>query len=168
MILLLMALGTAQAGITADRTGGYVDVTGGFGLADGPALATHLSFGAWRGKYDEDLSFGRYWGGGLTLRQDWAGNGVRTAYMLEARRGMDLVVVGVHGFVAGGALLVQPGVGLGDVGGTARLGGAAEFRRSRTLGVALRLEAGVDAVNGRITPAGAVTLGVQSQLAGRR
>ncbi len=164
-----MALGTAQAGITADRTGGYVDVTGGFGLADGPALAAHLSFGAWRGKYDEDLSFGRFWGGGLTLRQDLTGEGVRTAYMLEARRGMDLVVVGVHGFVTGGAVLVQPGAdGSADVGGTGRLGGAVEFRRSRTLGLALRLEAGVDAVNGRITPAGAVTLGVQSQLAGRR
>lgn len=168
MILLLLALSTAQAAITADRTGGYVDVTGGFATAGGPAFAAHLSFGAWRGKYDEDLSFGRFWGGGLTLRQDWRSGGLRTAYLLEARRGMDLVVVGAHGFVAGGPLLVQGGAAGEELGATGRLGGAVEFRRSRTLGVALRLEGGVDAVGGAVTPAAAVTLGVQSQLAGRR
>ena len=99
LLLLALALGNAQAAITSDRTGGYVDVTAGLGLGGEPAAsagALDFSVGAWRGKYDQELSFGRYWGGGVSIRQHWRPeSGLRTAWLLEARRGMDLVVVGM-------------------------------------------------------------------------
>lgn len=170
MILLLLAVGTARAAITADRTGAFVDAAVGAGSAGGPTLALSASFGGWRGRYDDELSFGRFWGAGVGIRQDLPGDGgLRTAYLAEVRRGMDLVVVGANGWVAAGPLLVEPGstVGTPALGVAARLGGAVELRRSSTTGIALRLEVGADAVGGGVAPAGQLTLGIQNQFAAR-
>ncbi len=159
--MLLLALAGAAAAFTADRVGGYVDY--GFGPAAGPAIGVQLGFGVWRGKYDEDLAFGRFWSVGLAVSQRLGPDPMRTAWAVEVRRGSDLIVGGVHGFASAGPLLVQKDEGA--LGLAARVGGAAELRRTPTLGFALRLEAGVDVVEGRVEPAGMLTLGVQSVFA---
>ena len=171
MLLFALALATAHAAITSERTGAYVDTTFGLGMGSTPFASSgafSASFGAWHGNYDQDLSFGRFWGAGLTIEQTFRPDaGLRTAYLAEVRRGSDLVVVGMHGFLSAGALVVEPGPSgsLGSVGLAARAGGAAEFRRSSSLGVALRLAVGVDLVDSQVSPAGSLTIGVQNQFA---
>jgi hypothetical protein len=158
----LLALAGAAAAFTADRLGGYVDFGLGAAVA-GPAPALAMGIGFWRGKYDEELSFGRFWSVGLGVAQSVPADSIRTAWMVEVRRGMDLIVGGVHGFAAVGPVLVQGDAR--EVGVAGRLGGAVELRRTSTLGIGLRLEAGVDALDGEVAPAGALTVGFQTVFA---
>jgi hypothetical protein len=151
----MLALAEPAAAVTADRLGGYVDY--GVGPALGRGLGTSLGVGVWRGKYDDELSFGRFWSLGLAVSQGWDPDAIATSWMLEARRGLDLIVVGVHGFAAAGPMLLGDEPGL-----SARVGGALELRRTSTLGLAVRVEGGVDAVGGDARPAFLVTLGVQT------
>ena len=159
--MLVLALAGAAMAFTADRLGGYVDFGGGAAVGPAPALA--VGFGIWRGRYDDELSFGRFWSAGLGVAQAPGLDSVRTVWSLEVRHGMDLIVAGLHGFAAAGPVLVQREDR--ELGLAARVGGAAEFRRDATLGLALRLEAGVDAIGGVVSPAGMVTVGVQTVFA---
>jgi hypothetical protein len=160
--------GLARAAMTSVVDGAYVELGAGGGAADGPAAALVVSVGGWRGQYDSELAFGRYWGGGLTVRQD-AGDRTTTAWQLEARRGIDLIVAGLHAGVAAGPVVRQPGAAgpRPELGVSARVLGAAEFRRTPTWAVALRAEVGADAWSAGVVPAATVTLGLQSQFARR-
>lgn len=161
--------GLARAAMTSDVGGGYVELGAGGAAAGGAAASLVVSVGGWRGQYDSELAFGRYWGGGLTVRQD-VGARTTTAWQLEARRGIDLIVAGLHAGVAAGPAVRQPGEAGArpDLGIGARLLGAAEFRRTPTWAVALRAEVGADAWSAGVIPTAAVTLGLQSQFARRR
>lgn len=162
-LALIFALTSPAEALTMQQSGPYVDAGAGLGLGNGP-LDAGVGWGAgvgwWAGRYDDAYAVGRYWGAGAMVRQDWIGGTLRTAPMLEVRRGLDLVVLGWHGFLAGGPLVVSRS-GDSVVGGTGRVGIGAEFRRTRYLGLTLRLEGGADFGGGNVAAAGAALLGVQ-------
>jgi hypothetical protein len=155
-MFVLTCAGAALA-LTSPQSGPGVEVTAGLGLADAPVsarLGAAVSAGWWFGHYDDQYSLGRYTWIGPTVRAEVLPGDLRVAPMLELRRGIDLVVAGVAPFVAGGPLLA------GDaLGGTARAGVVAKFRRTRHLGFVLRLEAGADFLGGATFSGGAL-LGV--------
>lgn len=135
-------------------------------LGVGPAMAARpvgfagagqLSLGWWVGPYDDDYALGRFWAVAVTGRVDVLprDGSLRVAPLLEIRRGMDLIVLAPHAFVAGGPVLT------GDtLGWTARAGGGLKFRRTKTFGFTGRLEAGMDGVGAALSPVVGLTLGV--------
>lgn len=128
--------------------------------------------GIWVGRYDDDMALGRHWGFAVTARQDWITPPshpvglLRTAPMFEIRRGLDLLVVGFSGFIAGGPLLETQAKATALSGGTARIGGNVKWRFHASWGLNLRVEAGVDVfdeASGPIRVGGqlGVTLGIE-------
>ena len=151
-LLAALLLPTTSYAIT-DRHGGPVlDLGAGFALGDAPAvpqLGLQASLLWWTGEYDEAYAFGRYWAVGVTGRVDWRKNSWRVMPMLEVRNGMDLFVAGVHGFGAVGPLLSNTQLdveadSVGKLGVAARAGIGLKLRRSRFVGINLRLEGGAD------------------------
>lgn len=139
----LWLLGTALAGsgLADPRAGAWADVHAGLGVGGAPFTAgfgSDASAGVWVGRYDPDYALGRYLGAGLGLR---TGPDGLVAGMVEVRRGVDLLIVGLHGFGAAGwdfggsAPLVEVGLGVKArvrptgrfVGWEVRLRGGAEF-----------------------------------------
>jgi hypothetical protein len=180
MCWLILLATVADAAITDHRSGAYVDLAGGLGYtgrARGPALgdpprsapaaALDMAVGGWWGVYDDDLSLGRYWGAGVRVEEDVDGPDVSLRPMVELRRGMDLIVVGVHGYAALGPVFSNPGAE-DDTGLAARIGGGLELRRTPVLGIELRLEGGADLIDGTVQPAGSLLLGVHSFFSGER
>jgi hypothetical protein len=155
LTLFIALTAMAHAQFAEKTTGPYVDVAGGLGMGDAPMAAGPGWMGAagwWFGRYDEAYAIGRYISIGATVRQDWVhlsqkSATVRTAPMLELRRGNDLIVAGLSGFVAGGPVIVQT-ARQRTVNYTARAGIGAEFRRHRFWGLTLRLEGGADIGDG--------------------
>ena len=135
--------------------GPYIDVAAGLGMGDAPMVAGTgwmAGFGWWLGRYDGAYAIGRYTSIGLNVRQDLVhfsrAKGsppmqLRTAPMIELRKGNDLIVGGVSAFIGGGPLLLTDHNGL-SLDYTARAGVGAEFRRHRYWGLTLRLEGGID------------------------
>ena len=168
MIPLLLALwvsAPAQA-LTMPQSGPYLEAHAGLGLGDAPlhaGLGWEAAFGWWAGRYDDAYAIGRYWSVGATLRQDWIRGAIRSEPMLELRHGIDLIVVGWFPFVAGGPVFDETEL----VGGTARLGFGFEFRRTRYLGLTLRLVGGADFGGGDVGGAGAALLGFQFSKPGK-
>ena len=175
MLTLIVLATAAHAQFAEKMTGPYVDVAGGLALADAPIAAGPGWMGGlgwWFGRYDEAYAIGRYVSIGATLRQDWVhlakprGPTVRTAPLLELRKGNDLIVGGVSAFVAGGPVFVASPTGPGDKDAgfdldyTARAGVGAEFRRHRFWGLTLRLEGGAD-IGDQVSGQFSVLLGVQ-------
>jgi hypothetical protein len=169
VLTLFIALTAVAHAQFAEKTSGpYLDVAGGLGMGDAPMAAGPGWMGGlgwWFGRYDEAYAIGRYTSIGATLRQDWVhlshktGATVRTAPMLEIRRGNDLIVAGVSGFVAGGPVIVQtPQRRTLDY--TARAGIGAEFRRHRFWGLTLRLEGGAD-IGDQVSGVFSTLVGVQ-------
>ena len=142
----------STASLTAQRGGVYTAVSVGSGNGGVPfagGLGWHGGVGLWVGRYDEDMALGRHWGFAASVRQDWipGAQQLRTAPMLEVRRGFDLLAVGFSAFVAGGPLL-HTGSGPLFAGGTARLGGNVKWRFHANWGLNLRVEGGVDLYGG--------------------
>lgn len=156
---LWLSLSPALA-LTSKQGGPSFDLAAGLGLRGAPvhpAVGGQLSLGWWTGVYDDQYAFGRYWWIGTTVRADWRPDTFGLTPMLEIRRGLELIVVGVAPFVAGG-LTVDPG---GDtLGATGRAGVELKFRRSRYWGLSLRLEAGADVVDSTVGFAGGALIGV--------
>jgi hypothetical protein len=165
MCWLILLATVADAAITAQRSGGYVDVAGGLALSGAVGPSADMALGGWWGVYDDDLSLGRYWGAGLRIDEDVRGSAVSLRPMVELRRGMDLIVVGIHGYAALGPVFPDLGAG-GDAGLSARVGGGVEFRRTPALGVELRLDGGADLVDGTVRPAGSLLLGLHAFFSG--
>lgn len=165
LLLLVLTLAHPAHALTSRQSGPYGEVAAGLGLGDRPlhaGLGWEVGAGWWRGRYDDAYAIGRYWSGGVTLRQDWITGALRTSPLIELRRGTDLIVAGWWAFLAGGPLVATAeDTGAATVGGTARTGIGAEFRRTRYLGITLRLEGGVDYVGRRIGGTGAALLGFQ-------
>lgn len=160
-LLALLLTGVADAALTDDRSGPSFDLAVGGSLQVPPVLGGVTGFaslGWWVGTYDDSYAIGRYWSVNLNGRIDYQPDGAtRIAPALELRRGVDLVVVGWYFGVGGGPVAVLDG----PVGAGGRLAFGAEFRRTRFLGLTLRLEAGADAVGDRVAGAGALLLGFQ-------
>lgn len=170
ILLLLTTLGSAWA-ITEDHIGAYGSLGGGLALAEAPlrpAPGWFAAAGFWWGQYDNAYAIGKFTSIGLAARQTLGPSGLRTAPMLEVRRGYDLIVTQVHGFVAGGPVIAALPRGDTAIGGTVRAGGAARYRFHRFWGVSLRLEGGVDYVQGRAMGTGAcfMTLDVSRPFSG--
>jgi len=152
LTLFIALTAVAHAQFAEKMAGPYVDVAGGLALSDAPIAAGPGWMGGlgwWFGRYDESYAIGRYTSIGANLRQEWVqlahdqGATVRTAPLLELRKGNDLIVAGVSAFIAGGPVLVRTPRG-SAVDYTARAGVGAEFRRHRFWGLTIRLEGGVD------------------------
>jgi hypothetical protein len=160
MFLLWSVSSSPALALTAVQSGPGVDLAAGLGLGGHPVAAHvggQLSLGWWSGTYDDQYAFGRYWWVGPTGRVDWQADTLRVAPMLEIRRGIELIVVGLSIGAAGGPLLrVEDGT---DVGWTARALGQVKLRRSRFWGFSLRVEAGVDGFGDRVGFTGAMLLG---------
>ena len=159
LILTALALApVAEASLSEAKTGPWLEAHGGLGLGGAPGLRAglgwHAGGGWWFGPYDDVHAVGRYVGLGVVGRQDFVG-APRTAGMLELRRGMDLIIAGVQGSVAGGVVTES-----GALGWTGRAAFTGRFRRHRFWSLSLRLEAGADGIANTITPTGGVLLGV--------
>lgn len=156
--ILWLSLSPALA-LTSQQGGPAFDLAVGLGLRGAPvrpALGGQLSVGWWTGVYDDQYAFGRYWWVGPTVRADWRPDGFGLSPMLEIRRGLELIVVGVAPFLAGG-LTIDPDQEV--LGFTGRGGVQLKFRRTRYWGISLRVEAGVDVVDSAVGFAGGVLLG---------
>jgi len=138
----------AHASISAQRTGvlfGFDVGSGNGGLPFAGGVGWHAGLGLWVGKYDDDMALGRHWAFTASVRQDWLPGDLtlRSAGMLEIRRGFDLVVVGFSGFVSAGPLLHTVST-TEVIGGAARVGGNVKWRFHAHWGLNLRVDAGVD------------------------
>jgi hypothetical protein len=163
MLVLALLLGSPAHALTQAQQGPYVELgVGGGGAGSGPvqgAVGGHLSTGLWAGKYDEAYAFGRYWSVGVTAEGVYlpASGQVRLSPMVELRRGIDVLVANPAPFLAvGPALVVDDEVAAGVA---ARGGLALKWRKSRFWGVTFRLQGGVDAVQGSLSPAFGLMVG---------
>jgi hypothetical protein len=159
MLLSVWLLVSPALALTSQQGGPAFDLGVGLGLRGSPVRPTaggQVSIGWWTGTYDDQYAFGRYWWIGPTVRVDWRPDAFGLTPMLEIRRGVELIVVGIAPFVAGG-LTVDPGQAV--VGFTGRGGLQLKFRRSRYWGISLRLEGGVDVVESTVGFAGGALLG---------
>jgi hypothetical protein len=171
-VLLALILSEAHA-LTSQQGGPALDLGVGLGVGApfAPRFGGHLGLGWWTGTYDDQYSFGKYWAVGASVRFDtnpllsptpsWS-----LAPMLEIRRGVELIVVGVAPFVAGGPVLANhPAAGgVTDappavLGWTARTGVNLKLRRSRFWGITARLELGAEGVGEHTGFAGGLLLG---------
>lgn len=158
-MLLALAPLTASA-LTTHLSAVGVDLAAGIGWGGAPATVSGggvASLGWFRGQFDDQFSFGRYWWLGPTARVDGGPGGWRVTPTVELRRGLDLLVAGVSGGITAGPVLAIDG---GGVGWTARAVGVARLRRTRSLSLTARLEAGADGLEGAVAPAGGLSLGV--------
>ena len=151
--LLTASPAFANLGATP-QSGPWVEIgVGGSGLAypTFPHAAGSVSTGWWFGKYDDAYSLGRFFGAGVTL-QGGLGKGFTVAQpMLELRRGMDLLVVAMHGFVAAGPIWAFiPDFPDSSPGVAAQIGAVAKYRRHRYWHIGARLAAGVVVNDGKV------------------
>jgi hypothetical protein len=157
MVLLGLLASSPALALTAVQSGPGIDLAAGLGVGGHPvgaAVGGQLSLGWWTGTYDDQYAFGRYWWVGPTGRVDWRPDTLRIAPLLEIRRGIELIVVGLSfGAAAGPLVRIEEA---SDVGWTARAIGQAKLRRSRFWGFSLRLEAGVDVIGDQAGFTGAV------------
>jgi hypothetical protein len=166
---------SASAELSRPTAGWWLHVGGGLGAGDRPfrpGVGWHAGVGGWFGRYDDACAIGRHVGLGLEVRQDVqlhpGARELRTAPMLEVRRGIDLLVVGVRVSVLGGPLITTPfGAPSRVDGGTVRVAGAVHYRFVPRVSAYVRLEAGVDVVD-VVQPALGVLLGVELAAPGRR
>ncbi len=156
-MLLALAPLTASA-LTTHLSAVGVDLAAGLGWGGAPlrpAAGGVVSVGWFRGQFDDQFSFGRYWWLGPTARLDTDFGTWRVAPTLELRRGLDLLVAGVsYGLTAGPVL--APGAA---PGWTARAVGVARLRRTRSFSFTSRLELGVDGRGPSVGFAGGLSLG---------
>ncbi len=162
MLLLALLLTPTADALTDDRSGPSFDLAVGGSMQAPPVfggVTGFTSFGWWAGTYDDSYAIGRYWSVNLNARVDYQLDAdLHIAPSLEVRRGLDLVVVGWYFGIGGGPVWTPQG---GSMGAGGRIAFGGEFRRTRFLGLTLRVEAGVDAVHGEIVAAGAMLLGFQ-------
>jgi hypothetical protein len=173
MPALLSLLVPSALALTSHQSGPSLDLAAGLGLRGAPsspsggptplrpAVGGDLSLGWWVGTYDDQYAFGKYWWIGASGRVDWRPEALGITPMLEVRRGLELFVAGIAPFVAGGPTLsvVSDGASV-PVGLSARAGAMAKFRRTRFVGISLRVEAGADVVRAKPGFAGGVLFGV--------
>lgn len=160
-LLLLLCTPDAQA-LSSRQAGPSLDLAAGLGLSGAPVragLGGQLSAGWWFGTYDDAYALGKYWWIGPTGRIDVQGERIAIAPMLELRRGLEIIVAGVNLFVAGGVVstIAEPAPPLGYTG---RAGLMGKFRRHRYWGLTLRLEGGIDLVDGQVSPTIGTLIGI--------
>jgi hypothetical protein len=157
LVALLLAPVAADAQTTR-QTGLWLDAQPGLGLGGQPFGATfgvRGSVGVWRGNYDDAFALGRSWGWGASVRVDFRGDSTRVAPMLELRRTLDLLVLGLRWRVMAGPEWEGDKLGVG-----ARVGGTVKVRPSPFVGPTLDLEAGAAWIDGRVGPRIALSLGI--------
>lgn len=168
LLALLFVAPPARASLGGPSHGMYAQIAGGGGMLVPPlggAIGWQAGGGGWIGRYDDDYALGRYWGFGFIGRQDRVylpgGASLRTVPLIEVRRGMDLLVLGVQGYVAAGPLFsAQTGHSL-QVGGAIRAGGGIKYRFKPHWGLTATAEAGVDILGGSAQARLALRLGVE-------
>ncbi|TNE90093.1 MAG: hypothetical protein EP330_09705 [Deltaproteobacteria bacterium] len=143
LLAALLLAPTAEA-FTLDRHGIWLQGAGGFAVDNrGIGPAWQLGGGYWWGNYDRDYALGRYWGLGLTARQDYIRGELSTVPLVELRRGNDLIVAGLHWFLSAGPVIRPEAIGV-----EGRLGGGGRFRVNPSNSLFIRLEAGGGYVDG--------------------
>jgi len=146
LVAVSLLLGPPAHAITTDHAGSYLEAVGGLAVGTSP-VAAHLGWqvhaGGWFGPYDHAYALGRYHAVGAALRQDLAGDSLRSAVMVEYRRGMALFVAGSQLQLAAGPELIGS-----DVGVAARVGVGGKFRFFPRYGAVARIEGGVGTAGG--------------------
>lgn len=162
----IIGLASAQTRLARPQAGPALDVAAGIGWAGRGQpvdVAGVLSFGGWAGRYDDDFAIGRHWWFGATGRVRARAARTEIAPMIEIRRGIDLLVAGVQFFVAGGVVgdvARSTEVPARALGGTVNAGLITRYRRTRHVSLLLRLEGGVDIVEGQVSPGLGAALGI--------
>jgi hypothetical protein len=167
LVLLALLLSDALA-LTSQQGGPALDLGVGLGVGAPfePRIGGHLGLGWWVGTYDDQYAFGKYWALGPSIRFDFVpgrfdlvSGSWSAAPMLELRRGIELIVVGVAPFVAGGPVLASVEGAQPALGWTARTGVNLKLRRTRFWGLTTRLELGAEGVGDRVGFAGGLLVG---------
>jgi hypothetical protein len=157
--LLVPSVALAQ---TSSQVGAWADASGGVALGGGALRAdptARLALGAWWGNYDDALALGRSWGLGAAVRLDARRGEPRVAPMVELRRQIDLLILGLRWRALAGAEWHGDALGVG-----ARVGGSLMIRVRPQIGPFIDLEAGGGYVGGAFRPAMAAGVGVASAL----
>lgn len=166
--LLLVLWPAAASALPTTRSGPYVDaLVGAMGTVPlSGGLSWEAGAGWWFGPYDEDYAIGRFTSVGVGLRQDLRGGALFTALPVEVRRGLDVIVLGGHGFLAAGPTFAGDDVGALVEGGAGVKG---RFRFSGPfVGYVLRARLGAEIGGGDVIGRGALTLGVEWAAPARR
>lgn len=165
LLLALVSMPSAEA-LTSRQSGPWIEAGAGFAAGDAPfapGIGWGLGAGWWSGRYDDAFAIGRYWSAGVLLRQDWVDGALRTAPLVEVRRGNDLLALGWQVSLGGGPLVVSaddaPLGGDTVVGATGRAGASLTWRRTASLALQLRVEGGADVVDGRVGAVAAALVG---------
>jgi hypothetical protein len=180
-LLALLAPSAAHAQLGGRRGGFWGDLGGGLAVADRPwtpGAGWTVAMGGWFGKYDDSFAIGRRVDVGVRVTQqlvrpdtgvdrDWI---LRSAPMLEARRGIDLLVVALRFGGAVGPLVNRDLHGPADLelGATIRANGAVGWRFVPRASLMLRLEAGIDVIGRHVDPVLGLTVGLEVALPGKR
>jgi hypothetical protein len=181
-LLLLLLASPARADLGGRRAGFWGDVGAGLGVADrpwSPGVGWTIAAGGWFGRYDDSFAIGRRVDVGVRLRQDFllasgsepsSRDRLLSAPMIEARRGIDLLVVALR-FGGSAGPLIRYDLGdptSVDVGGTVRANGAVGWRFDPRASLMLRLEAGIDVLDQKVAPTLGLTLGIEVAAPGRK
>lgn len=168
LVALALAPQPAEAYLAGWKSGMYAYGAGGFGSGGvpwQPGVGWVAGFGGFIGPYDSSFALGRQFGFGAALRQDVTfgrAPSFRTAPMVELRGGIDLLTLGIQGSLMGGPLIASRGGGGHDlVGGTVRGAFSVKARFIPTMGLLLRLEGGLDVIDGRSGGTAALMLGFE-------
>ncbi|MCA9569522.1 MAG: hypothetical protein KC656_16865 [Myxococcales bacterium] len=155
MLVALAILSAPAHALQSPMSGPSLELGIGGGVASGGgAGSAHASLGWWFGRYDDEYALGRFTALLATPRVDVGSRGPTLTGLVELRRAMDLFVVAPYWMLAAGPTIAEDGLGV-----AVRGGGGVKLRRSRTLGLTARLEAGVDVVSARVRPAVVATVG---------
>lgn len=156
---LVLGLSPSAFAQTSAQAGGWVDASGGLSVGSDPlhfGPGGQGSLGIWWGNYDDRRALGRSWGLGAALRYEHRSAQPRVAPMLELRRQIDLLVVGLRWRVQAGPEIHGDVLGVG-----ARVGGSAMVRVRPWFGPTLNLDVGAAYVGGQVRPSGLATLGFE-------
>ncbi|MFT7520561.1 MAG: hypothetical protein ACI9MC_002710 [Kiritimatiellia bacterium] len=155
LLLVLLAPISAHA-FTSRQTGIWFDAHGGLAIGGTPikaGLGYRGSVGILQGNYDRSYALGRSWGIGATVHHHVDRH---LATMLEVRRHIDLLVLGVRLRAMAGPEWEQ-----GKMGATARVGAGLKIRPTPIIGPTIDIEGGASYIDGVVSPRFGVHLGVE-------
>lgn len=163
LFLLTGLLATTPAlAQTSSQVGAWLDGSGGLAAGAPPfyaGIGGRGSTGVWWGNYDDRMALGRSWGVGASVRLEDHPDALRVAPMVELRRQVDLLVVGLRWRAQ-----VGPEWHGSDLGVGARIGGTVKVRPRPWIGPTLDLDLGAAWVQGEVRPSAILSLGVEGTL----
>jgi len=148
LLALLLLTPTRAWSLSQPGSGLTLDLVGDVGFASppaAPALGGSATVALWRGRYDDSYAVGRFSSVGLRTELHALQHDTGLTFLVEGRRGMDLLIIKPWFTFAVGA------EALGDRWNPAlRVGGGAKLRLARFVGPVVRLDGGPVFLDGRV------------------